>query len=86
MTMCTLVRETTSLHKVIAKYLPPESLRSIMSQIFRSYVKRLDDDLKKVDLFSSAGKNRQVSFSGGANFSMKAINRCPLFYRKSFKT
>ena len=60
MTMSTLVKETCSLHKVLAKYLPPESLKSIMTEIFRSYVKKLEEQLKKIDLFSSAGKNRYV--------------------------
>jgi hypothetical protein len=57
-TMSTLVMEVCTLHKVVAKYLAPESVRSIMTEVFRSYVKRLEDDLKKIDLFSSAGKNR----------------------------
>ena len=60
MTMSTLVKETSSLHKVLAKYLPPEPLKSIMTEIFRSYIKKLEEDLKKIDLFSSTGKNRQV--------------------------
>ncbi|KAJ3336486.1 hypothetical protein HDU91_001767 [Kappamyces sp. JEL0680] len=59
--MSTLVRETSTLHKVISKYLPPESLKSIMNEIFRSYTKRLEDDLKKIDLFSSSGKNRLLA-------------------------
>lgn len=56
--MSTLVMETCSLHKLISKYLPPESVRSIMTEIFRSYVKKLEEELKKIDVFSSAGKNR----------------------------
>ena len=29
-----------------------------MGEVFRTYVKKLEEDLKKIDLFSSAGKNR----------------------------
>ena len=57
-TMSSLVKETRALYKVISKYLPPESVRSVMAEVFRSYVKRLEEDLRKIDLFSSAGKNR----------------------------
>ncbi|KAJ1344978.1 hypothetical protein BSLG_000493 [Batrachochytrium salamandrivorans] len=56
--MAVLIKETTTLHKVLSKYLPGESLRSIFGEIFRSYVKRLDEEFHKIDLFSSAGKNR----------------------------
>ncbi|KAI8910410.1 Vps54-like protein-domain-containing protein [Gorgonomyces haynaldii] len=56
--MGTLVKETTTLHKVLNKYLPPEALKSVLTEIFRSYNKRFEEDLKKIDLFSSAAKNR----------------------------
>jgi vacuolar protein sorting-associated protein 54 len=29
-----------------------------MNEVLRSYARRLEEDLKKIDLFSSAGKNR----------------------------
>lgn len=32
-----------------------------MHEVFRSYNKKLEDSFKKVDLFSSAGKNRLLS-------------------------
>nr|KAJ3421355.1 hypothetical protein HK105_003773 [Polyrhizophydium stewartii] len=44
--MAVLVKETTTLHK------------SIIGEIFRLYVKQLEEDFRKIDLFSSAGKNR----------------------------
>ncbi|KAI8924687.1 hypothetical protein BC831DRAFT_464348 [Entophlyctis helioformis] len=56
--MAVLVKETTTLHKVLSKYLPPASLRSVMGEVFRTYVKRLEEDLRRIELYSSAGKNR----------------------------
>ncbi|TPX38226.1 hypothetical protein SmJEL517_g00015 [Synchytrium microbalum] len=56
--MVTLVKETMTLHKVLAKYLDPETLKSVMGDVFKAYIKKLEEDLKKLDLFTSAGKNR----------------------------
>jgi hypothetical protein len=53
-----LVKETSTLHKVISKYLHPDALKSILSQIFRCYVIKLEEDFRRIDLFSSAAKNR----------------------------
>eukprot|EP00842_Homolaphlyctis_polyrhiza_P003858 jgi/Hompol1/4473/HPOL_001732-RA len=44
--MAVLVKETTTLHKVLSKYLPAEALR------------RMEEDFRKIELYSSAGKNR----------------------------
>ncbi|EGF78134.1 hypothetical protein BATDEDRAFT_90790 [Batrachochytrium dendrobatidis JAM81] len=56
--MAVLIKETTTLHKVLSKYLPADALKNIMGEIFRNYVQRLDMEFRKIDLFSSSGKNR----------------------------
>jgi vacuolar protein sorting-associated protein 54 len=56
--MANLVKETTTLYKVLSKYLPPDSLKSILNEVFRAYVRRLEEELRRIDLFSSAAKNR----------------------------
>lgn len=56
--MSTLVKETSTLHKVISKYLPKESVKSIMNEVFRTSNRKLEEEVKKIDLFTAAGKNR----------------------------
>ncbi|KAI8614153.1 Vps54-like protein-domain-containing protein [Chytriomyces sp. MP71] len=53
-----LVKETSTMHRVLMKFLPKPVLQMVMSQIFKSYNKGLEEDLKKVELYTSAGKNR----------------------------
>ena len=53
-----LVKETSTLHKVLAKYLSNDTLKAIMSDVFKAYSAKLEEEFKKLDLFSSAGKNR----------------------------
>ncbi|KAJ3080696.1 hypothetical protein HK102_002878, partial [Quaeritorhiza haematococci] len=56
--MVLLVKETATLHKVLSKYLGQDTLRAIMGNVFRSYTTRIEEDLRGLDLFTSAGKNR----------------------------
>ena len=56
--MVSLVKETSNLYKVTVKYLPIEVARKIMGDIFIYYNKRLEEEFKKIDFFSSAGKSR----------------------------
>lgn len=56
--MDALVKETSALHAVISKYLPPAPLNSIFTQVLREYTRKLDSGFQGIDLFSSAGKNR----------------------------
>ena len=56
--MALVIKETTTLHRVLSKYFPSEPLKLIMTQIFRSYNQRLEEEYRRIDLFSSAGKNR----------------------------
>jgi vacuolar protein sorting-associated protein 54 len=59
--MASLVKETSTLHRVLSKYLGSDTLRFVMSEVFKEYTKKLEDDFKKLDLFTSAGKNRLIS-------------------------
>ncbi|KAI9359276.1 Vps54-like protein-domain-containing protein [Zopfochytrium polystomum] len=56
--MATLVKETTTLHRVLVKYLDNKTLRKVMADVFREYNRKMEDELKKIDLFTSSGKNR----------------------------
>lgn len=56
--MSLLVKETCTLFKVLFKYLSSDALKKIMAEVFRTYSQKLDEELRKLDLFSSAGKNR----------------------------
>ncbi|KAJ3050529.1 hypothetical protein HK097_008530 [Rhizophlyctis rosea] len=56
--MNTLVGETSRLHTVIMRYLPIDTVKFIMQQVFASYTQRLEESLKTIDLFSGAAKNR----------------------------
>ncbi|KAJ3232540.1 hypothetical protein HDU81_002863 [Chytriomyces hyalinus] len=53
-----LIKETCTMHRVLVKFLPKDVLQNVMGQIFRVYNKGLDEELKKVELYTSAGKNR----------------------------
>ncbi|KAI8828558.1 Vps54-like protein-domain-containing protein [Chytriomyces cf. hyalinus JEL632] len=56
--MAGLIKETCTMHRVLVKFLPKDVLQNVMGQIFRVYNKGLDEELKKVELYTSAGKNR----------------------------
>jgi len=53
-----LVKETSTLFRVLFKYLSSDSLKKIMGEVFKVYGSKLEEELRKLDLFSSAGKNR----------------------------
>ncbi|TPX64370.1 hypothetical protein SpCBS45565_g05926 [Spizellomyces sp. 'palustris'] len=53
-----IVKQTVTLHKVLARYLPQDTMRAVMTDVFKSYNRCLGDTLKDVDLFTGAGKNR----------------------------
>ncbi|KAJ3102306.1 hypothetical protein HDU97_000663 [Phlyctochytrium planicorne] len=56
--MLNLVKETVTLHRVLSKNLDTDSLRKILGNVFRLYNTKLEEELKGVELFTSAGKNR----------------------------
>ncbi|KAJ3066837.1 hypothetical protein HDU99_003718, partial [Rhizoclosmatium hyalinum] len=53
-----LVKETQTMHRVLFKFLPKSVLQNVMGQIFKAYNKGLEEELKKIELYTSAGKNR----------------------------
>ena len=59
--METLVKETTTLHKVLSKYLPDMTVRMIMDPVFRSYREQWGKAFQDVDVKTVAGKDRYVS-------------------------
>ncbi|KXS21457.1 Vps54-domain-containing protein [Gonapodya prolifera JEL478] len=56
--MQSLVKDLITLHKVLSKYLHTETLKVVFAEVFRSYTSKLEEDLKKLDVHSSVGKNR----------------------------
>ena len=59
--METLVKETTMLHKVLAKYLPDMNVRAIMEPVFSNYQDQLGKGFQEVNIRTSAAKERCVS-------------------------
>ena len=56
--METLVKETTTLHKVLSKHLPDMTVRMIMDPVFGSYREQWGKGFKDVDVKTSVGKER----------------------------
>ena len=59
--METLVKETTTLHKVLSKHLPDMTVRMIMDPVFNSYREQWGKAFHDVDLRTVAGKERYAS-------------------------
>ncbi|KAJ1928128.1 hypothetical protein IWQ60_002338 [Tieghemiomyces parasiticus] len=53
-----LVKETKALHKVLGKYLPVETLQSVMSSVLRMYTQKLYDQIAVVEIHTVQGKQR----------------------------
>lgn len=53
-----LVKETTNLYKVLIKYLSISVVKSIMTEIFQFYDVKLEEEFKKINFYTSAGKGR----------------------------
>ena len=56
--METLVKETTTLHKVLSKHLPEMTVRSIMDPVFKSYREQWHQAFGEVDVKTAHGKER----------------------------
>ena len=56
--METLVKETTTLHKVLSKHLPDSTVNSIMEPVFQSYREQWHKAFQEVDVKTSTGKDR----------------------------
>ena len=59
--METLVKETTTLHKVLSKHLPDMTVRMIMDPVFSSYREQWGKAFHDVDVRTVAGKERYAS-------------------------
>jgi vacuolar protein sorting-associated protein 54 len=59
----TLVKETTTLHKVLSKHLPETTVRMIMDPVFSSYREQWGKAFSDADVKTVAGKERCVSVS-----------------------
>ncbi len=62
--ICGLVKETCNLYRVLIKYLPVPTVRSIMTEIFTFYDSKLEEDFKKIKFYSSLGKGRLLKEIG----------------------
>ena len=58
--METLVKETTTLHKVLLRYLPSSSLETVMMQVLSQIGARLAEEYGKIELKSEAAKSRML--------------------------
>ncbi len=56
--METLVKETTTLHKVLSKHLPDVTVQMIMDPVFSSYREQWGKAFHDVDVKTVAGKER----------------------------
>ena len=59
--METLVKETTTLHKVLSKHLPDMTVRMIMDPVFSSYREQWGTAFQDVDVRTVAGKERYLN-------------------------
>ncbi|CAG8444809.1 14933_t:CDS:10 [Cetraspora pellucida] len=56
--MESLVKETTTLHKVLNKYLPQGILQNVMSDVFKSSNTKIAEEIAKVNIHTPLGKER----------------------------
>jgi len=59
--METLTKETSTLHKVLSKHLPSETVRGIMQPVFKSYKEQWGKAFGNVVLGSEDARNRYVA-------------------------
>ncbi|KAL7945644.1 Vps54 domain-containing protein [Trichoderma barbatum] len=55
-----LVKETTTLHRVLTKHLPETSIQVIMVPVFASYKNQLGDALRQAAVGTQAGQKRMI--------------------------
>jgi vacuolar protein sorting-associated protein 54 len=53
-----LVKETATLHKVLSKYLTPQTVDSVLSQVVDANAHRLSEEYGKVEFKSEEAKKR----------------------------
>ena len=58
--MSQVVKDLSKLHRTLLTFLGAESTRQLFQTIFKNSVKQLEEDFKKVEIYSISGKNRYV--------------------------
>lgn len=61
----TLTKETSTLHRVLSKYLPDHSVSGIMRPVFSSYKEQMGQAFEAADVKTEDGKARLVVLRGG---------------------
>jgi hypothetical protein len=56
--MLLMVKDLTSLYRLLSKIIPIEILQKIMKEVLTSYTSRLEKELETVEIYSSNAKNR----------------------------
>ncbi|ORX83775.1 hypothetical protein BCR32DRAFT_291757 [Anaeromyces robustus] len=56
--MLLMVKDLTSLYRLLSKIIPIEILQNIMKEVLTSYTSRLEKELSTVEIYSSNAKNR----------------------------
>ena len=74
--METLVKETSTLYKVLSKHLPPETLLCIMGPVFKSYKEKLMDVYSTVELPSETAKEKMLRDADLFQERMSKLDGC----------
>lgn len=73
--METLVKESTTLHKVLSKHLPDMTVRMIMDPVFSSYREQWGKAFHDVDVRTVAGKERYAPITPYANPRLLSLSK-----------
>ncbi|KAK9765317.1 hypothetical protein K7432_006451 [Basidiobolus ranarum] len=71
-----IVKETTTLHKVLSKYLPSETILSVMSRVTAMYESRLKEAIEELEITTEGGKERlsiDVNYFTHKLFSLEGV-------------
>ncbi|ORX99734.1 Vps54-domain-containing protein [Basidiobolus meristosporus CBS 931.73] len=71
-----IVKETTTLHKVLSKYLPSETIMFVMSRVTTMYESRLQETIEELDITTEIGKERlmvDVNYFSEKLFSLEGV-------------
>lgn len=83
--MDTLVKETSTLHKVLSRHLPDMTIVMIMEPVFKSYKEQLGQAFEDVTLETDAGKQRYAALRPASSYANKNKNatRCRVLQHKT---
>lgn len=74
--METLVKETSTLQKVLSKHLPEMTVRMIMDPVFNSYREQWEKALEDVEIKTAAGRQRYAPYPLSRIIRMQPANAC----------